>query len=171
MIIPYTIGKKSFLVESWNIWLNFSNFSVGGCWGHPMLLFWKLVDETQKLKPNEATRHHNSLKLSILVPVKANFLYILQYETPCTVLKMNGLKKNLIKWNSSLHNFKEYQIEKNTYLSILSNTLCISVNLVCNPGTCLNKQTLASLWLRTISCSNSSNFPNKVSTSAFIFLS
>ena len=24
-------------------------FSVGGCWGQPMLLFWKLVDETQIL--------------------------------------------------------------------------------------------------------------------------
>ena len=37
---------KCFLVGSWNIMLNFSTFSVGGCWGQPMLLFSKLVDET-----------------------------------------------------------------------------------------------------------------------------
>ena len=32
--------------------------SVRGCWGQPMLLFWKLVGETQISKPFEATRHH-----------------------------------------------------------------------------------------------------------------
>ena len=31
--------------------------SVGGCQSQPMLLFWKLVDETQISKPPEATRH------------------------------------------------------------------------------------------------------------------
>ena len=35
--------KKFFWVESWNIILNFSTFSVGGCWGKPKLLFFKLV--------------------------------------------------------------------------------------------------------------------------------
>jgi hypothetical protein len=28
----WCFGKKSFLVESWNIWLNFSTFSVGLCY-------------------------------------------------------------------------------------------------------------------------------------------
>ena len=27
--------------------LIYGTISVGGCWGQPMLLFWKLVDETQ----------------------------------------------------------------------------------------------------------------------------
>ena len=36
--------KKNWGVESWNIKLNFSTFSVRDCWGQPMLLFWKLVD-------------------------------------------------------------------------------------------------------------------------------
>ena len=31
--------------------LNFSTFSVRGCWAQPMSLFWKLVDETQISKP------------------------------------------------------------------------------------------------------------------------
>ena len=62
---------------------NFSTLSVRGCWGQPMLLFWKLVDETQISKPPEPTRHHNSIKLWILLPLRADLLYILQYETPC----------------------------------------------------------------------------------------
>jgi hypothetical protein len=37
--------KKNVLVESWNVILNFSTFSVGGCWGQPMLLFWKQVEK------------------------------------------------------------------------------------------------------------------------------
>ena len=45
--ISSSFEEKSFLVESWSIRLNFRNFSVGGCWGQPILLFWKLVDETQ----------------------------------------------------------------------------------------------------------------------------
>ena len=31
--------KNIFLVELWNIMLNFSTFSVGGCWGQLILLF------------------------------------------------------------------------------------------------------------------------------------
>ena len=49
--------KKLFLVESWNIMLKFTTFSVRGCWSQPMLRFWKLADETQMSKPLEATRH------------------------------------------------------------------------------------------------------------------
>ena len=29
--------------------LTYNTFSVGGCWGQPILLFWKLVDETKSL--------------------------------------------------------------------------------------------------------------------------
>ena len=43
----FYVSKKVFWsriwVESWNIILNFSTFSVRGCWGQPMLLFWKMV--------------------------------------------------------------------------------------------------------------------------------
>ena len=38
------LQKKIFLTESWKPILNFSFFSLRGCWGQPMLLFWKLVD-------------------------------------------------------------------------------------------------------------------------------
>ena len=46
-------------------------FSVGGCWGQPMLLFWKLVDETQMPTTLEATRHHDSRKVLILLSLRA----------------------------------------------------------------------------------------------------
>ena len=39
-----------------------STFSVSGCWGQRMLLFWTLLDETQMPKPLEAPRHNNSKK-------------------------------------------------------------------------------------------------------------
>ena len=45
-------------------------FSFGGCWGQPMLLFWKLVDETQMSHPPEPTRHHKSSKSLIFLPSK-----------------------------------------------------------------------------------------------------
>ena len=48
-----------------------------------MLFFWKLIHETQNLLPLEATRHHNSIKLLFFLPLRADLLCILHYETPC----------------------------------------------------------------------------------------
>ena len=52
-----------------------------------MLLFCKVVDKTQMSKPPEATRHPNSRKLSILLPLRAIQNPTLQYETPCRLVK------------------------------------------------------------------------------------
>ena len=52
--------KNIDLVDSWNIILKFTTFFVGGCWGQLMLLFWKLVDETQMSTAPKATSHHSS---------------------------------------------------------------------------------------------------------------
>ena len=42
-------------------------------------------NETQISKPPEATKHHKSTKLLILLPLRADLLiYTLQYETPCS---------------------------------------------------------------------------------------
>ena len=78
-------------VESGNIMLNFSTLSVRGCWGQPMLLFWKLVDETQISKPHEPTRHQNSIKLWILLSFRADLLVTLQYEIPCNRFILTSL--------------------------------------------------------------------------------
>ena len=69
--------------RKFNFSLIFDTLSVGGCWGQPMLLFWKLVEETQKSTPPEPTRHHNSIKLWILLPLRADLFVTLHYEIPC----------------------------------------------------------------------------------------
>ena len=102
----------SFLAPKWPILVpfcgidhqksNFSQisdtFSVGGCWGQPMLLFWKVVDETQMVKPPEPTIHHNSEKYLILLPLRAIYFRSFHYETPC----MLRLRKNVIKVKMNL---------------------------------------------------------------------
>ena len=60
-----------------------STISVRGCWGQPMLIFWKLVDETQMPTTPEASSHHSSRKLSILLPLIAIENHSFHYETPC----------------------------------------------------------------------------------------
>ena len=67
----WCLEKINFLVGSGNITLKISTFSVRGCWGQQMLLFWKLVDETQMPNPPKATRHHDSRKLLSLLPLRA----------------------------------------------------------------------------------------------------
>ena len=62
---------------------DFSTFSAGGCWGQPMLLFWKLGQETQMSTPPEATRHHISTQLLVLLHLRAIYFSTFQYETPC----------------------------------------------------------------------------------------
>ena len=66
------------------IFTDFSTFSVRGCWGRPILYFWKLIRETQISKPPDASRHHYSTTLLILLPLRADLLCTLHYETPCT---------------------------------------------------------------------------------------
>ena len=41
------------------------------------------MDETQISISPEATRHHNSTKLLILLPLRAILLHPFQYDTPC----------------------------------------------------------------------------------------
>ena len=81
--------------------LNFSTFSVGGCWGQPMYLFWKMVDETQIPKPLEATRNHNSIKLLIFLPLRADLLISVYSDTPCIkrVKKGKNNTKTLVQRN------------------------------------------------------------------------
>ena len=61
-----------------------SIFSARSCWGQQMLLFWKLVHETQTSKPPEATRQHNSTKSMFLLLLTTTYFSSFQYETPCT---------------------------------------------------------------------------------------
>ena len=49
------------------------------------LFFFKLVDTTQISKLLEATRHHHSTKLLVFLPLRADLLCTLHYETPCSM--------------------------------------------------------------------------------------
>ena len=50
-----------------------------------MLLFLKLVQETQMPTPLEATRQNNLTKLLVLLPLRANSKRTFQCETPCSL--------------------------------------------------------------------------------------
>ena len=83
-VLFWCFKKIIFGIESWNIKLNFNNFSVRGCWGQQMLLFWKLDDETQMGN----SRHHATRdilsKFSIFLPLRAILKKTYHYETPCS---------------------------------------------------------------------------------------
>ena len=83
---------------------NLSTFSVGGCWGQSILVFWKLIHETQIFKPLEATWHHNSTKLLILLSLRADLLSTFHYETPCTyqVIQVLNLKTRIMHFCTQL---------------------------------------------------------------------
>ena len=66
-----------------NFFFYISTISVRGCWGQPMLIFWKLVDETQMPTTPEATSHHSLRKFSILLPLRNIMNHSFHYETPC----------------------------------------------------------------------------------------
>ena len=81
---------RSFFVEwiikNQNISLIDGTLSVGGCWGQPLLIFWKLVDETQISQPKEYTdafkQNLTCLFLSVRAILKETFQC--DCETPCT---------------------------------------------------------------------------------------
>ena len=68
-----------------------------------MLLFYKLVQETQMSTPPKATRCHNLTKLLILLPLRDNSKSTFQCETPCTNLAYRlrtlGLSYNALNIN------------------------------------------------------------------------
>ena len=51
-----------------------------------------MVHETQISRPVEATGHHDSTKLLVFLPLRADLLCTLHYETPC---RMGGNENNL----------------------------------------------------------------------------
>ena len=63
--------------------------SVGGCWVQLMLLFWKLVDETQMGNTRDHAARDISSKFSIFLPLRAILKNPYHYETPC----ISGLMK------------------------------------------------------------------------------
>ena len=80
-----------------NFSLTSDTLSVGGCWGQPMSFFWKLVDKTQISAPPEATRHHKSKKILVLLSIRANLKIQFPSETPCNWLKAQQKVRNTVR--------------------------------------------------------------------------
>ena len=95
-VLNHMFFWKTNQISSWI----FATFSVRGCWGWSMLLFWKLVDETQMSTPPEHTRHRDSRKLLILLPLRAIYFTTFQYETPCTFIFFNSFLPLISNTNS-----------------------------------------------------------------------
>ena len=78
--------------------LIYGTVSVGGCWGQPMLLFWKLVDETQMPWPQEYTDTFKQNLTCIFLSVRVNSKETFQCETPCRVFENFWCSKWKIQW-------------------------------------------------------------------------
>ena len=88
---------KTFYLSLWLSWIIPSTQMANNS---PYLPFWKLVDETQILKPLEPIMHRNSIKLLILLLVRADLLCSLQCEIPCITFFQN--------FDEKAGNFKPY---------------------------------------------------------------
>ena len=53
------------------------------CWGHPMLIFWKLVDETQMSKPQNIKTTFKQNITCIFLSIRLKLLLSVHCETPC----------------------------------------------------------------------------------------
>ena len=107
-----------------------------------MLLFWKLVEETQMSKSLEGTRHHNSTKLLIFLPLRAIYFYLLHYETPCNESIMFFFLcffKNL---------YQVYKTVKNIYkfLTVWADRAVFSCVFSCNEISAVKAEFKAEGW-------------------------
>ena len=75
------------------------SFSVGGCWGQNMLLFWKLVDETQIPQSQEYTDTFKQSRTCTFLSIRGNLKYTLCHEGPCNY---SGFAKISFLWFTNL---------------------------------------------------------------------
>ena len=97
---------------------NFSTFSVGGCWGQPMLLFQKLIDETQMPKLKEHTDTFIITSMLFLVGLRGIQSLSIWVETPCTLENWKCLWKkrsglNAVRIFKLGENLKVYNENRN----------------------------------------------------------
>ena len=80
--------------------------SARGCWGQPMLLFWKSEEKKQMGKPRDHAVRDTSPKFSVFLPLRAILKNPYHYETPCKwyeisclCFKLQGVwTQNLMFW-------------------------------------------------------------------------
>ena len=82
LVLFWCFGKHYFLWNHEISFINFWTFSVGGCWGQPKLIFWKLV-LTIKMSTGQdfkTTFKHNLTCIFLSLKLKKPFCP----RTPCT---------------------------------------------------------------------------------------
>ena len=105
-----------FLWMESKVLLIFGNLSVRGCWGWPMLLFWKWIDKTQMCKPPECDATFFNTWKSILDGLKVCHI---EMKHPVwgifegVFFMFSGAKKMLVfkknKKHCSVHSKKLYK--------------------------------------------------------------
>ena len=117
--------QNIFLVELWNIMLNFSTFSVRGCWGQSILLFQELVFETKISKPQDFRTTFKWILACIFLTVRPKLLVTFHYEIPCneSLSQKTTCKGNIFKYYLGLLNSQTIEIkfwldEKKALLSL-----------------------------------------------------
>ena len=90
MVGSYLAPKEPTLVlfcrmdhQKSNFSLIFGILSVRGCWGQPILLFWKLFDETQMSKNQDVKTNFKQNTTCIFLSVRHELLLSVHIETPC----------------------------------------------------------------------------------------
>ena len=98
--------KHYFLWNHEISFINFWTFPVRGCWGQPMLLFWKLV---LKIKMSTSQNFKTTFKYNltcIFLSVRAQLKKPLCPRTPCTyVLMWLLVMGKMMSQNYSIHFF------------------------------------------------------------------
>ena len=74
-------------------------------------------------KSPKATRHHNSIKLLNFLPLRADLLCILQYETPCILHECTKLFKNVKVCANLIQNFQDDSDEERPLTICSTNSL------------------------------------------------
>ena len=104
------LKRQFFLTESWKPMLNFSTFSVRGCWGQPMFLFqnWLMKLKCPNLKNIQAAANNIARTVNITKMICGSRRYIQGLSTGFDILwrPRRPTKNNfLVKMKVSVHSW------------------------------------------------------------------
>ena len=98
-----------------------------------------MVHETQISKPPEPTMNHNSKKLLILLPIRAELLFTLQYEIPCIYILKFLLSAVILHLIALQEQHFAHQFQTNDNICYLF-VNCAIVKKIVVPMLCFNQK-------------------------------
>ena len=111
-----------------DIWYHFCQ----GCWGQCMLVFWKLVDETQISKPQKYTNTFKQTLTCLFLAVRVNLKEAFQYEVLFMYLALYTVKCFLCKESNKQKSGGEYYLLGLEFLIMYSVYRTIDISLISN---------------------------------------